>query len=140
MTRPQLQRECSVFSRYLVGKPAGSYVSEEYRRFHAAGGFHPDRFDRLLIRVASRGPCFARFADTYASRFARRAILRRKLVLLLALLESAPPSSEYIDASRGKGAFLRMAAAAALYLAILLAGILLLAPAHWILSRRQDPA
>jgi hypothetical protein len=140
MTDLRLQRECDVLCRYLIGTAATPYVSTNYVEFHNRGRFKPNRFDQLLIRIASAGPLLARFADTYASRFARRAILRQKLVLLLALLESATPSSEYVDTPRGRSLFIRMAAETALYLAMLAAGTVLLGPAHWMLSRRRTAA
>ena len=134
-----LQRECDVFCRYLVGAAPAAYVIAQYVDFHTPDRFQPDRFDGFLIRLASRGPLFTRLADTYASRFARRAILRRKLVLLLALLESTPPSSDYVD-TVDRSAFLRMAAWTAVYLVMLVAGAVLLAPAQWILSRERNAA
>jgi hypothetical protein len=140
MSGPQLQRECDVFCRYLVGTPASAYVMAKYRDFHSRDPFQLDRFERFLVRVAACGPLFARFADTYASRFARRAILRRKLVFLLAVLESAPPSADYIDTVDESVVLLRMAGATAVYLTLLVAGAVLLAPAHWILSRGRSRA
>ena len=137
MTDLELQRECEVFSRYLTGTAATAYISTNYVEFHKRGRFKPDRFDRLLVRIACAGPVLARFADTYASRFAKRAVLRQKLVFLVALLESATPSSEYVDTAHGRGVLVRMAAATAIYLAMLTAGMVLLGPAHLVLLRRS---
>jgi hypothetical protein len=140
MSDRELQRECDVFCRYLVGTAPSAYVIAKYQHFHNTGRFSPDGFDRFLIRVAVRGPLFARFADTYASRFAKLAVLRRKLVFVLALLESTPPSSEYVDTAAGRGVLVRMAVATAVYLTMLVVGTVLLAPTHWVLSRRRNAA
>lgn len=95
-----LSRECEVFSRYLAGRPPDNYILEKYVEAHRVA---PDyscgsRFDRLLVRCAAAGIAGASFADAYASLFARRSTLRRKLILLLAILESCAPARGFLDA------------------------------------------
>jgi hypothetical protein len=52
----------------------------------------------VLVLAAARGPVLARIADAYASVFARRGLLRRKLALLLAILETRLGTYRALDA------------------------------------------
>jgi hypothetical protein len=89
--RERLDAECNVLSRYLTGLPADEYVRAKFAEAHertphfAAAG----RFDALLLRLGTCCVAGARFADSYAAILARRSTLRRKLVLLAAILESS---------------------------------------------------
>lgn len=96
-----LAAECHVFCQYLLGQPAPPDVVGAYRRAHdvgdVAGGGAPSALDTALLRVARAGPGRARGADTYAAVFARTSLLRRKLVLLVAILESREPTAAALD-------------------------------------------
>ena len=97
--RDLLVAECQTLSRYLTGDVPGDVVVNAYCRAHDQGAVaqHVGAFDRLLIRIARGGPRLAKAADAYAAAFARTAVLRKKLVLLLAILETSWPSSGSID-------------------------------------------
>jgi hypothetical protein len=95
-----LHRECEVFCRYLVGRPPDAYILAKYVEAHQltrnyAGG---SRFDRLLVAVAAWATVFAGLTDSYCALFARQCLLRRKLILLLAILESCAPAHGFFDA------------------------------------------
>jgi hypothetical protein len=98
-----LARECAVFSRYLIGQDPGEPVAHAYDRAHESGsvtgggntGSGP--LDRALLRLARHGTTMARVADAYAAVFARSSLLRRKIVLLVAILESRGPTSVALD-------------------------------------------
>lgn len=96
----RLERECSVFSRYLAGADAGDFLRRHYIRAHGAG-MHapvaPGSPDDALVAFARGGPWRARLADVYASRFDRSGPLRRKLVLMVAMLESVGETSRRVD-------------------------------------------
>jgi hypothetical protein len=139
----QLERECSVFTQYLRGSGPTPYVTEKYVDFHqklgaALGG---DGFDRFLVRAAARSPFWTKIADSYARIFRPAATLRKKLILVLGLLECAPPSFEALDAvpSGGfAGAAIRLAGTSAKFVAALIAGAVLFTPARiWISSRER---
>lgn len=103
-----LGRECEVFSGYLIARPPDAYVLAKYAEAHRlaphyAGG---SRFDRLLVGFAASGMFFAGLADSYACLFARQCILRRKLILLLAILESCAPARGFLDAVEPTPVFL----------------------------------
>jgi hypothetical protein len=86
--------EGRTFAHYLIGRPAPDYVTRKYAEAHAAAQLdvEADRFDELLLRFASRGRAAVAIADPYA-RFARPGgRLRRRLVLLTAIMECAGPT------------------------------------------------
>lgn len=102
MRNANLNRECRVFCRYLLDQEPTAYLLDKYREGHDK---HPleqeaqaDRFEGLLVRVAGQGPFFTRLADSYARFFLPRAVLRKKLILLLALAESCAPTHQVFDA------------------------------------------
>lgn len=97
----RLERECDVFTRYLTGRSAAAYVGGKYldaftgaqqSRLAACG-----RFDRLLLALARSHPLLTRVADIYSRFFSSGSVVRRRLVMLLALLESHAASIERLD-------------------------------------------
>jgi len=102
-----LDRECHVFCTHLIGQPPNDYVRIKYRegnqthRLEEAAMARP--FDRRLVRIARKGPWFSKLADTYAAIFYKPAILRKKLILLLAILESCAPTHRLLDAGQSVG-------------------------------------
>jgi NADH dehydrogenase len=136
-----LDRECETFARHLIGQAPNHAVRATYADAHRQLGLDPDtRFDRLLLAIARRGPWLTRMTDGYAALFARRAVLRKKLVLLLAILETCPPFYRDIDrtlpGSRGAIA-VKAAGRVGVAAVLLLAGVALLAPAHALLGTRR---
>jgi hypothetical protein len=112
------EAECAVFCRYLTGRQPPEPVLAQYVRAHArrdttlepADPIH----DALLLRIARRGAVAASFADSYASLFAKRSVLRRKLILLLAILESTGSTHAWVDSvtTPSRSLFLLRSAAA----------------------------
>ena len=110
----ELEAECDVFARYLTGSGASDYLKRKYREAHAqaqgALGAPSSAFDRALVAVARRGIWCTRSADAHARLFASGGLLRKKLVLVLALLECSAPARVDVPRSRsGAGFFLRAA-------------------------------
>jgi hypothetical protein len=97
----QLGTECQVFTRYLIDAAPPSEVVAAYRRAHEVSPVAPRdslrALDRALLRVARMGPRSARAADGYAAAFAKGSLLRRKLVLLVAILESRQHTAVLFD-------------------------------------------
>jgi hypothetical protein len=138
-----INRECEVFAHYLVDQPPTDYIREQYEMATLARDLANDSkfaaFDRTTLRFARRGVFFTRVADAYCAFFHRRGILRRKLILLLAILEHAAPTAARFDSPMNRG--LIGIATNVLLLALsfglsLLAGIFLLLPSH--LFRRSQ--
>jgi len=99
MDTVQLERECRSYTRYLTGHHPTPYVIAKYLDFHQKMGIGVtgDRFERLLVSISARGPVWTRLADSYASIWRKNSVLRKKLVIALALLECAPPAFETLD-------------------------------------------
>jgi hypothetical protein len=94
-----LARECQTFTHLIVRKAATPYVVSKYIDGHRV---RPDLvpatpFEMRLIRIAANGPFRARLADAYARRVMPRSALRKKLVLLLAILETAPDLHRQVE-------------------------------------------
>jgi len=96
----RLARECEVFTDYLSGLESSPYVLQKYLDAHEKViRYHPaSRFDRVLLTFATAGPNFTRLADSYVRVFAPASTLRKKLILLLAILESTPLGGRFLDA------------------------------------------
>ncbi len=126
---PTLDRECDVFCRAIAGIGAPDAIRRDYARAHEVGplrGGAVSFFDRALVRIASSGWLLTRLADSYAAIFARRSLLRRKLVMLLAILESHGRTARFVDAPR-MGSLGGFVLAAALRTAVFVACVLLAA-------------
>jgi hypothetical protein len=125
-----LTREGRVLGRYLAGARPPDHVLGRYAEAHAR---RPELevegepgLDRFLVRLARRGTLAARTADVFAARAAKAGSLRKKLVLMVALLECSPESHSRIDRPRREG---RVRAWIGLTATALLEGLTLLAAA-----------
>lgn len=98
-----LERECAVFVRYLVDGEADDYLKATYVRM-AGTQRVVDRVDRKLLDFAAAGPLHARIADAYARIFRPHGQLRRRLVLICAILESSRPFHRRFTAGTTTGA------------------------------------
>lgn len=131
-----LDRECDVFCRYLIGQVPGEYIRSKYREFHhlaVAEKYLPARpFDEALLWVARWSPHATRLADGYARIAFPSAVLRKKLVLVLAILESSPYHQRITEVEAAGGA--RLWAGLVLSMAFsgcaLLTSVVLFAPWH----------
>jgi hypothetical protein len=108
MSEQQRRREAQVFARHLFRMECPEAVVESYARFH---GLHPARlssdgnwFDRLLMKMGRQRLLLA-VADSYAALFRPHSILRRRLVLCLALLECRPECDQALQRSHSAGRF-----------------------------------
>jgi NADH dehydrogenase len=137
VANPALDRESVVFCRYLTGAAPTDYVRDRYADAHDKStplrDHRFDVFDRVLVKLASCGPVFTRLADAYSRFLKPRAVIRKKLVLLLAILECSSPAHEVFDepTTASPAAFwLALAMRGCGMTAVLLLAIFLLAPLH----------
>jgi len=141
--RFELERECDVLARYLGASAGNEYVRAQYRAAHDAGVVElPETtsFERTVVAVARHVPVLSRPLDAHARVFAPSSLLRRKLVLLLAILEVRAPHVEELDSPTGSSVlamFARMAWLGLVFLAALLLGSLLSLPI-WLVSLAGD--
>ena len=109
----QLAAEARVFGRLLTAGDAPPAAVAAYVTAHDQEVFRRGTpFQMKLARAAARGVFSARMADGYARLFDPYGPLRRKLVLMLAILECTPPTHRVLDAPVGggfAGALLRLA-------------------------------
>ncbi len=138
-----LAHECEVFTRALTGHPPSPALIAGYERGHVHPSLTtpPRPVDELLLAAARKGVWRARWADAYAALFDRRGLLRRKLVLLYALLETTAPTYLLFEQSPDTrlGAFGQLARAGVVGSVRLLAGVVWFGPRH-LLGRRASAA
>lgn len=134
-----LDRECLAFSVYLIRQRPNEYVLAKYRDAHDASGIvelnEKSFLDRFLIGVAAVHPIGAKLVDAYTAVFYKRSAVRRKWILLLAILESCAPTFKYFDLPDGGGRFSMAARLLWQGLGFILAfslSVILFAPAHLI--------
>ena len=134
-----LDRECAVFCRYLFGQEPNEYVKIKYRAAHQAGSLRNGgecRADAFLVKVAGIGPWSTKIIDAYTRIFRPFSTVRKKLVLLLAILESCAPTDAYLD-SVDSGSipllFLRFVNRCIIFAMVVLVGVLVVLPAELML-------
>lgn len=95
--------DCRTLTQYLIGRDPSAYVAECYRRSLPSAATPSHRLiDRALLGAARLGGLPCRMADGYARWFRPTGDLRRRLTLLLAILETAPDTHGSInDAALG---------------------------------------
>ena len=96
-----LDAECVRFAGYLTRQTPTAYVRDKYRDAHRRqshlNAASAPRFDRFLIAVARAGGAGAWLVDAYTAVFRKSALVRRKWVLLVAILESTAPTAAIFD-------------------------------------------
>ena len=122
-----------MFCRYLVGRKPDAYVRSCYCKAHDLGvvdSAGAGRWDRLVVRIAGTSTWMTRLADAHTRAFGG-SLMRKKLVLMLAIVENSPGFHHVIDAVtyRTRFGFLVAAGCTTLISAVALAtGTLLFLP------------
>jgi hypothetical protein len=137
MPRNDLSAECQAFTRYLIGQQPSAYVIDKYVQAHAISPELKEALtplDEFLLDAASSRPWLLRLVDPYTSAFARTAMVRKKLILLLSILETSFPSHQVFDSPNSGGR--RGAAVAVFYQGVLsltglCAAVVLFPPLIW---------
>ncbi|MGQ9588796.1 MAG: hypothetical protein ACUVYA_00720 [Planctomycetota bacterium] len=90
-----LRREARVFARYILGRETAPHLIERYARAHEALGpaLRSERGARA-VALAARRPWLLPFLDAAASLVEPQGLLRKKLLLMLAILET---STEHVE-------------------------------------------
>ena len=139
-----LEHEARVFSRYLLGSAADTSLLGIYAAAVESGaaGAWPDAraFDRLLARIGRLHPAATRAVDAYARHFRPASPVRKRLILMLAILESHAGPYAALDRVDGGGralVFLRIGGAVLGSLFVLAAATLFLGPLHLVLAGRR---
>lgn len=145
--RRVLKDECRALTAYLIGAQPSAYVEAQYARAALVHGLAFDEdmssFDGTTVRLARSNKLTARAADAYCGLLHRRGALRRKLILLSALLEHAAPTSNAFDKVVSRGGLLTFLSLAGYGVASglsLLLGAAILLPAKLVCGLRARSA
>ena len=142
----RLEAECHALCRYLTGVDADAYTSAKYIQAHAIGSVGPAAgwCDAVLAwAAATQGPLAAQCADAYAAMFVRHGLLRRKLALMLAVLETRLDTYRALDAptTASKTAVIARVCATACAMvikaAIAAAALVPMVAVHWLTAGRR---
>ena len=121
-----MEKECQVFTRYLVRVHPERYILGKYAQARAPGGIlsaePANALDRILLKIAVTHPVLTHITDIYSRFFYPSSSVRRRLVFLLALLESWGPTSSRLQAPGrgGKAGFYPGMLVLSLYLSVML--------------------
>lgn len=133
-------------ARYLGAPVVTVHAAERYARMLPSAGEAAAPFEQTLATMLARGPLAAALADSYARRFFPYGVVRRRITLALALLESGAQTHAVYDNGVGAPRIVTWAALAGagfIWLTRTAAAFLLLAPVHFIAvlhsSRRRGP-
>ena len=96
-----LREECIVLSKYLIKLQPSKYIVEKYIDAYRSVNLHStnihSEFDEFSLILAKKHVILLKLADVYTAVFYRTSLLRKKLVLLLAILESCAETYPLID-------------------------------------------
>ncbi len=102
-----LDRECRIFTSHLIDCQPDEYILKHYRDAHQKvwelGHSRSSTFDRAMTSLASCHPLLSRLVDTYTRVFAPTALVRKKWILLLSLLEVSASTHSVLDAPQQEG-------------------------------------
>lgn len=89
-------------SRYMIGQQPSDYVIEKYIEAHRysemVDGSNQKPFERFLLQIATRNVFLLKVVDAYSAIFNPSSVLRNKLILLVAIMESCAPSYRAFEA------------------------------------------
>jgi hypothetical protein len=96
-----LEYETRLFTRYLINSDPDRYILGKYVEAHRQNRIHGEvgHFDNFILQAARKSFFLTKLADSYTTVFYRKSILRKKFILLLAILESCAPTCHCIDSS-----------------------------------------
>jgi nucleoside-diphosphate-sugar epimerase len=139
-----LDRECRVFCRYLIRQPANRMLLDKYAECHEKVNLIArNRFDSFLLKQASRNRFFAKLSDSYSRFFYPDAVLRKKLVYLLAILETSSPYFRFFDQAPGRNkvmVFLTLGLRGSGFALALLLSFFMYLPFRVMMGRKDIPA
>lgn len=141
-----LAAECRTFARHLADAEVEAYTLACYERLLPSAALPADTasllIERTLLAAGRAGGVLLRMADGYAVVFRPRCALRRRLLLLFAILENSPGTSHALNTG-DEGSFAavsaRMIASMTVSVLCTLAGVVVFAPVH-VASALASPA
>ena len=88
------EREAKILGKYLIEKDINNQAIVLYKSAIEFHGFKPDHKDQRIETFAFRHPFFLGFIDGGMALAFKQSVLRKKIFLMLAILETIP---EYSD-------------------------------------------
>ena len=132
-----LSKECELFTCYLINQNPNEYIKEKYCEAHAylniCGNRESYLFDNYLADVSRKSIFRVQIVDAYSRILFRKSIVRKKLILLMAILESCHPSHLYFDHpdfSYRAISYLKIFQEGFSFILLLFAALVILGPIH----------
>jgi hypothetical protein len=98
ISKAALTAEGALFARYLRGKPASQTALERYEAgCEALFAEPPSPEDEAISRFLERHPWTLPWLDAATALLRPQALLRKKLLLLLAILETLPENAQWCE-------------------------------------------
>jgi len=88
------RQEAELFGKYLLGKPPDDFATGQYVQAMEKLNIASRGKDEKLLRFALKYPGATGLVDAGTALFMRHSALRRKLVVMFAILESTPAYSD----------------------------------------------
>lgn len=138
--------ECRVYASYLADANPSSYVIEAYERLRptASRSTQSDArlIERSLVAMSRWGALPLRVADGYARFFLPRSLLRRRLVLMLAILENSADGERQLnsgDEGSLVGVGVRLMLTGVVSVLCIAIGVVCFAPLHLLSGSDSTP-
>ncbi len=88
-----VRNEAEIFSVYLIGETPSAQLVERYEHASSAIGAINER-DKKIYEISVKHPSLIPFTDAALAIGDRNALLRKKLLVMLAILETTPEHYE----------------------------------------------
>ncbi|MDB5165271.1 MAG: hypothetical protein JWM00_161 [Candidatus Saccharibacteria bacterium] len=103
----QLHLEAKLFTRYLIRKPAESVIAERYVKSIRKQPVKISARDKRILHFSTRHPWSIKYIDAINSLLLPHSELRRRLYVLLAILEASTSNTElFLPKNRGRFYFI----------------------------------
>ena len=103
------EKEAKIIGRYLLGKEINNQPIALYKTAIEKHNFQPGPKDHGLESFAFRYPVFFGFIDGGMALVNKQSLLRKKIFLMLAILETIPEHSDmYLSKERSFVEFIKM--------------------------------
>jgi hypothetical protein len=87
---PDLEREASIIGKYLIGEDISEAAIHLYLEAHKTNSLEIDRTETRLLRLIYKYPGCIGMIDGGLALHKKDAVIRKKIFLLLAILETFP--------------------------------------------------
>jgi Mg2+ and Co2+ transporter CorA len=87
--------EALVFGQYLIGQTINDATVERYNRAIEKLNYQADEWEQAIVEKAVRKPSLIPYYDAAMALRHRNALLRKKIFVMLAILETRPEYADY---------------------------------------------